>query len=98
MNRKVIQVTVLSLKTGFDELLIPELAPLMEAGRQISECLVFDLYRLSEEQSTLLLHEVWNSRESLEAFALSPLRMEMTILMTRFLSQPPRTWKVEEIC
>lgn len=98
MNGKAILVTVLQLKPGFDELLIFELAPLIEAGRQIAECLVFDLYRLSEERSTLVIHEVWNSRESLEAFALSPLRTEMTVLVTRFLSQPPRTWKVEEIC
>ncbi|MGP8185811.1 MAG: putative quinol monooxygenase [Terracidiphilus sp.] len=97
MNGKAILVTVLTLKPGFDELLVPELAPLIEAGRQITECLVFDLYRLSQERSTLVLHEVWNSRDSLEAFALSPLRTEMTVLMTRFLSQPPRTWKVEEI-
>jgi quinol monooxygenase YgiN len=98
MNGKAILVTVLRLKPGFDELLVPELAPLIEAGRQITECLVFDLYRLSEERSTLVIHEVWNSRESLEAFALSPLRTEMTVLVARFLSQPPRTWKVEEIC
>lgn len=98
MNGKAILVTFLPLKPGFDELLVPELAPLIEAGRQITECLVFDLYRLSEDRSALVLHEVWNSREALEAFALSPLRTEMTVLMTRFLSQPPRTWKVEEIC
>jgi len=98
MNGKAIQITVLPLRPGFEEVLIPELAPLIEAGRQITECLVFDLYRLSEERSTLVLHEVWNSRENLEAFALSPLRTEMTVLVARFLSQPPRTWKVEEIC
>jgi quinol monooxygenase YgiN len=98
MNGKAIQVTVLSLKPGFDELLIPELAPIIETTRQLNGCLIFDLYRLSEDRSTLVLHEVWNSRDALGAFALSPLKTEMTILVSRFLAQPLRSWCVEEIC
>jgi quinol monooxygenase YgiN len=98
MNGKAIEVTVLSLRTGFDEMLIPELAPLIDATRQLRGCLIFDLYRLSEEPSTLILHEVWNSRDALEAFALSPLKTEMTTLVARFLAQPLRSWRVEEVC
>jgi quinol monooxygenase YgiN len=98
MNGKAIQVTVLSLKPGFEELLIPELAPLIDATRQLSGCLIFDLYRLSEDRSTLALHEVWTTRDALEAFAFSPLKTEMTTLVSRFLAQPPRSWPVEEIC
>jgi quinol monooxygenase YgiN len=98
MNGKAIQVMVLSLKPGFDELLIPELAPIIEATRQLNGCLIFDLYRLSEDRSTLVLHEVWNSRDALEAFALSPLKTEMTTLASRFLALPLRSWSVEEIC
>ncbi len=91
-------VTVLSLKAGLDELLIPELAPMIDATRQLSGCLIFDLYRLSEEHSTLVLHEVWNSREALEAFALSPLKTEITALASRGLAQPFRSWTIEEVC
>ena len=98
MNGKTIQVTVLALKPGLDELLIPELAPLIDVSRQAPGCLVFDLFRLSEERSTLVLHEVWHSREALEAFALSPLRTELTALVARFLAQPLRSWQVEEVC
>jgi quinol monooxygenase YgiN len=97
MNGKAILVTVLSLKPGFEELLIPELAPIVEASRQISGCLAFDLYRLSEERSTLVLHEIWRTHEALQAYALSPLKTEMTTLVAMFLIQPLRSWEVEEI-
>jgi quinol monooxygenase YgiN len=98
MNGKTIQVTVLSLKPGFEDFLIPELAPIIEATRQISGCLSFDLYRLSEDRSTLVLHETWETREAHEAYAHSPLRTELTTVLTRSLAQPIRTWNVEEIC
>lgn len=97
MNDQAIQVTVFALKPGFEGVLIPEPTPIIEASRQIAGCLVFDLYRLSEERSTLVLHEIWNSREALEAYALSPLKTEMTTLVARFLVQPLRSWKVEEM-
>jgi quinol monooxygenase YgiN len=97
MNGKAIQVTALSLKPGFDELLILELAPMIDVARQISGCLIFDLYRLSDDRSTLVLHEVWTSREGLDAFALSPLRTELTTLVARFLVQPLHSWSVDEV-
>jgi quinol monooxygenase YgiN len=37
------------LKPGFEELIVPELTPIIEASRQIEGCLVFDLFRLSQE-------------------------------------------------
>ena len=49
MNEKTIVVTVLLLKPGFEELIVPELTPIIEASRQIEGCLVFDLFRLSQE-------------------------------------------------
>ena len=51
MNGKTMQVTVFSLKPGFEDVLIPELAPIVEASRQISGCVAFDLYRLSRARS-----------------------------------------------
>jgi len=97
MTNKPILVTVLALKPSFEDLLVPELAPLIEASRQIKGCLIFDLYRLSKDQSTLILHEVWNTREALEAFTLSPLKSEMTSVIARFLVQPLLAWEVEEV-
>ena len=98
MNDKTIVVTVLLLKPGFEELIVPELTLIIEASRQIEGCLVFDLFRLSQERSTLVLHEVWDTREALEAYSRSPLKIEMTSLVMRFLAQPVRSWTVEEVC
>ena len=86
------------LKPGFEELIVPELTLIIEASRQIEGCLVFDLFRLSQERSTLVLHEVWDTREALEAYSRSPLKIEMTSLVMRFLAQPLRSWTVEEVC
>ena len=97
MRGTAIQVTVLSLKPGFEEMLIPELAPIVEASREITGCLAFDLYRLRDERSTLVLHEIWNTHEALRAYALSPLKSEISILVARFLIQPLRTWEIEEV-
>jgi quinol monooxygenase YgiN len=97
MDGKATQVTLLSLKPGFEDVLLPELAAIVEASRQISGCLAFDLYRLSEERSTLVLHEIWKTREALKAYAFSPLKTEMTTLVVRFLVRPLRSWDVEEI-
>jgi quinol monooxygenase YgiN len=97
MNEKTIVVTVLLLKPGFEELIVPELAPIIEAIRQIEGWLVFDLFRLSQERSTLVLHEVWETRAALEAYSRSPLKIEMTSLVMRFLAQPLRSWTVEEV-
>jgi quinol monooxygenase YgiN len=98
MTHKPVVVTVLVLKPGFGELLLPELAPIIEASRLVTGCLVFDLYRLSEDRSTLVLHEIWETRDALDAYALNPLRSEMTSLVSRFLAQPLRSWSVEEVC
>lgn len=97
MNRKVIQVTIVALKPGFEDVLISELTPIIEASRQIRGCLAFDLYRLSEEHSTLILHEIWDTHDDLEAYAISPIKVEITTLVSRFLIQPLRSWEVEEI-
>lgn len=98
MNGKAIQVTMLSLRPGSENVMIPELASIIESSRQITGCLIFDLYRLSDEHSTLILHEVWNTRDALEAFTLSPLRTELNAIASRFLAQPLRSWVVEEVC
>lgn len=98
MNGKTIRVTVLSLKPGFEDLLIAELSPIIESTRQVGGCLVFDLYQLSDEPITLALHEVWKTRDALGVYDLSPLKIEMMSLVNRFLAQPLRSWEVKEVC
>jgi quinol monooxygenase YgiN len=97
MNERAIRVTILALKPGLEELLIPELVPLIQAGRSIDGCLSFDLYRLSEERSTLVLHEIWETHREMRAYTIGPLKAEITSLVTRFLIEPLRTWEVEEV-
>lgn len=97
MNGKAVRLTLLSLKPGFEDVLIPELAPIVESTRQITGCLVFDLYRLTEERATLALHEVWKTHDALEAYDLSPLRAEAMSFISRFLAQPLRSWEIEEV-
>ena len=98
MKGKVISVTALYLKPGIEEVLLPELAPIIDATRQLSGCLSFDLYRLCEDRHTLVLHETWETHEAEHGYALSPLKSELTRLLARVLVQPMRTWEVEEVC
>jgi quinol monooxygenase YgiN len=98
MNGKVILVTALPLKPEFEELLLSELAPIIEASREFAGCLSFDLYRLSKNRNTLVLQETWKTQEACQAYALSPLRGELTGLFARALAVPIETWQVEEVC
>jgi quinol monooxygenase YgiN len=97
MNGKVILVTALPLMLGFEELLLPELTPMIEASRQFSGCLSFDLYRLSKDRSTLVLQETWETEEAYQAHSLSTLKAELTSLFARSLAQPIQTWQLEEV-
>jgi quinol monooxygenase YgiN len=97
MRERAIRVTLLQLKPGLEQLLVPELIPLMEVGRSIEGCLSFDLYRLSDDRSTLVLHEIWTTRHAMQAYTFGPLKAEMANLVTRFLVEPLRDWEVEEV-
>jgi quinol monooxygenase YgiN len=97
MKARAICVTLLKLKPGLEELLVPELVPLIRAGRLIEGCLSFDLYRLSEDRSILVLHEIWTTEQAVQTYALGPLKAEIASLMARFLVEPLRTWEVEEV-
>lgn len=97
MKERAIRITLLELKPGLEELLVPELIPLIQAGRSIEGCLSLDLYRLREDRSTLALHEVWTTPQAMRAYALGPLNAEIASLVARFLVEPLRTWDVEEV-
>jgi quinol monooxygenase YgiN len=98
MDAQVICVTVIQLKPGLDELLLSELALLIEAARQLPGCLSFDLYRLIKEPGVIVLHETWETQEAYQGFAHSPLRGELMSLLSRSLMRPIETWHVEELC
>jgi quinol monooxygenase YgiN len=98
MDGKVIQVSALALRPGHEEMFLQELAPIMEATRQIAGCLSFDLYRLSEDRATLLLQETWETQDAHRVYAVSPLKSELLQLLSTVLAQPARIWAVEELC
>jgi quinol monooxygenase YgiN len=98
MDGKAIQVTVFSFKLGFEDSLLSELAPIIEATRQISGCLSFDLYRLSKDRTTLVLQETWETQEVQYAYVLSPIKAELMSLLAQSVAQPIQVWEVEELC
>lgn len=98
MNGKVSSVTVLRLKPGSEGLLLPEIRPIIEATRQIAGCLSFDLYRLTADRHTLVLHENWETCEAQKTYIFSSLKAELTRQLTGALAQPMQTWDVEEVC
>lgn len=98
MNGKAISVTVLNLKPGLDELLLPEIVRIIDATRQIPGCLSFDLYRLCTDKYIFVLHETWETREAQQTYFLSAMKNELIRLFTIVLIEPMRTWDVEEVC
>ena len=98
MYRNVIQITLMPLKPGLDGLLLDELALIVETSRQFSGCLAFDLYRLTAQPSTIVLHEVWETRDAYHAHCHSSHRSEFNRIVTASLARPIETWGVEEIC
>lgn len=98
MNGNAISVTLLHLKPGYEELLLPELLPIIEAIRQIPGCLCFDLYRLRTDRCMLVLHETWDTYEAQQGNALGPLKAHLSRQLTGALTQTPQTWDVEEVC
>lgn len=98
MGRAVISVTAFFLKHGVEEWLLAEIGPLIEASRQLSGCLSFDLYQLQEDKHTFMLHETWETEEAHRDYSLSPLKTELASVFAPCLAQPMQTWHVEEIC
>ena len=98
MDGKVIQITLFHLRPGCEELLLPDLTPLIEASRQFSGCLAFDLYRLSKQPDMIVLQETWETHDAYQGYSLGPLKGEFTGLLARSLAQPMETWQVEEVC
>jgi quinol monooxygenase YgiN len=98
MKEKVILVTVLLLKPALEDVVLVELVPVIEATRQLSGCLSFDLYRLSGYRDRLALQETWETEDAHQAYALSPLKRELIRLLASSLAKPIQTWQVEELC
>ena len=98
MDGKVIQVTIVHLKPGIEDLVLPDLASLVEATRQNSGCLSFDIYRLVKDPNLWVLQETWETEEAHKAYAFSPLKVELTNLLLQSTSKPMETLDVEELC
>jgi len=54
---------ILRAKEGQETLVEAELRALVGPTRREEGCLQYELYRLSDQPSAFLLHEVWASRE-----------------------------------
>ncbi len=56
-------IVILRAKEGQETLVEAELRALVGPTRREEGCLQYELYRLSDQPSAFLLHEVWASRE-----------------------------------
>lgn len=97
MYPEMILVTLLPLKPGLDELLLGDLERIVEASRQYSGCLSFDLYRLTKEPNTIVLHEIWETQETYQAYCHSLLKGELTSTVAASLARPVEIWQLDEI-
>lgn len=97
MYRHIILVTLIPIKTGLDEAVLRDLAPIVDASRRLSGCLSFDLYRLAKEPNTIFLHETWDTQEAHKRYLQGPWQIELTQRITISLASPIQTWQLEEI-
>ena len=97
MYRQIILVTLLPLKPGLDEFLLEELAQIVDASRQFSGCLSFELYRLHREPNFIVLHESWETQETYQAYFHSQIKAELTHIVAPSLARPIETWQLDEI-
>lgn len=97
MYRPIILVTLIPLKPGLDELLLEDMARIVEISRQFSGCLSFELYRLHKERNFIVLHETWETEETYQAYSHSQVRAEFTRIVANSLARPIETWQLDEI-
>lgn len=97
MYRQIIFVTLLRLKPGLDELLLEDLARIVDASRQFSGCLSFELYRLHSEPNFMVLHEIWETQETYQAYFHSQIKAELARIVAPSLARPIETWQLDEI-
>ncbi len=97
MYRQIILVTLLPLKPGLDELLLEDLARIVDTSRQFSGCLSFELYRLHREPNFIVLHETWETQETYQAYSHSQIKAELTRIVASSLARPIETWQLDEI-
>ena len=88
MNCKVILVTILPVKPGLEDLLLDDLAPIIEATRLTQGCLAFDLYRVVKSPEALVLQETWETKEDQAAYSHSRLATELSAVWAKYLKRP----------
>jgi quinol monooxygenase YgiN len=90
-------VFLLQLKTGHEELVLEEFRSVLELSRKEAGCLLFDLYRLADDPARLFVHEVWESRDALEAHASNLHTSRFRTAVNSYLERPIERFEVLEV-
>jgi len=62
-NDTAIYISTFRAKEGCEAILMHELERLVSSTRREGACLFCDLFRLSADEATFVVHSVWSSRE-----------------------------------
>lgn len=95
--RQVIVVLVLHIKSNHTDLVLNELRIIMDGSRKEAGCLLFDAYRLADNPAQLFLHEVWESRNAMEAHASNLHISRFRATVNSYLECPIERFEVIEV-
>jgi quinol monooxygenase YgiN len=93
----VLLVVSLRVKHGFEVLVSDELSQLVHKSRLETGCLLFDVYRLADNPARLFLHEVWETRDALEAHASNLHTSRFRTAVNSYLERPIERFEVQEV-
>ena len=96
-GQHVIVVFLLHLRAGHGEFVLEELRSVLELSRKEAGCLLFDVYRLAGDPAQLFLHEVWESRNALEAHASNLHISRFRAAVNSYLERPIERFEVLEV-
>ncbi len=88
---------MLHLKPGHEELVLEKLGSVLELSRKEAGCLLFDVYRLANNPARLFLHEVWESRNALEAHASNLHISRFRAAVNSYMERPIERFEVLEV-
>jgi quinol monooxygenase YgiN len=96
-GKHVIIVLLLHLKPGREALVLEDTRSVRDRSRREAGCLLFDIYRLADDPGQLFLHEVWESRDAMEAHASNFHTSRFRAAINAYLEDPIQTFEVLEI-
>jgi quinol monooxygenase YgiN len=97
LGQHVIVVFLLHPRAGHGELVLEELRSVLKLSRLEAGCLLFDVYRLADDPAQLFLHEVWKSRDALEAHASNLHTSRFRTAVNSYLERPIERFEVLEV-